>query len=121
MSEHTKGPWHIDPNSNTVYVAPGFDKRIADVRGWGWLGDKPNGAEEQDANARLIAAAPDLLEALERLAGAVKDYAEYHGPSEDHHPDDCPDDDCPGCAMDLSVSGAINAARAAIAKARGTR
>lgn len=130
MAEHTKGPWSVVP-------ARGYEKRgwveVVDHRNRPVVGvdsferhscdesECHHGVRITPEDARLIASAPDLLEALERLADVVKDYAEYHGPSEDHHPDDCPDDDCQGCAMDLSVNGAVNAARAAIAKARGTR
>jgi len=70
MSKHTKGPWAISKNLSwsendrgwTVFkrgeghiatVSP----RIAD--------DSGNASEEGLANARLIAAAPELLEALQ--------------------------------------------------------
>lgn len=73
MSAHTFGPWHVgmsngagsifsdngrtrwEPGGTTLYP-------IAQVnRGW-------NEAEDE-ANARLIAAAPDLLAALQALVG----------------------------------------------------
>lgn len=53
------------------------DHLIADVRGWGHIQYLPNGAEVQDANGRLIAAAPELLEALQYLMVA-------HGEQLDH-------------------------------------
>ena len=57
MSNHTPGPWkifddHPDPDLLCLHVYHG-DEQIADV--------------SELKNARLIAAAPDLLEALENL------------------------------------------------------
>ena len=73
-NEHTPGPWDYDPT--------GDDKRICVGIG---LVDGPNGydvaevysddcdPDEALANARLIAAAPDLLEALEGLLVFAED------------------------------------------------
>ena len=62
---HTPGPWtasehgaYADYNGNSTIIL-GDDLRIAVVLG--------SDNEETNANARLIAAAPDLLEALEAL------------------------------------------------------
>jgi len=59
---HTPGPWTLDPD-NFVIAELDFGRQIiADpncgirIRDW---------SEEHRANARLIAAAPELLEALE--------------------------------------------------------
>ena len=72
--KHTPGPWRIDPG-------PGFSRnRIEDADGicvafaWG-LG------LEADANARLIAAAPDLLVALKEAADPIAGH--LHGPTLD--------------------------------------
>ena len=57
MSKHTPGPWRVDGN----YIGAGYyhlallTKTGADT------------AEEWKANARLFAAAPELLEALQML------------------------------------------------------
>ena len=66
MSNFTKGEWFANrEGQSTVYV----ECRI----GGGWLqevaacGPTANGSEEQEANAKLIAAAPDLLEALQKI------------------------------------------------------
>ncbi len=66
MSGFTKGEWFAKrEGQSTVYI----ECRI----GGGWLqevaacGPTANGSEEQEANAKLIAAAPDLLEALINL------------------------------------------------------
>jgi len=80
MSKHTPGPWFTErEGSSTVYV----EAQI----GGGWLqevaacGPNANGSGEQDANARLIAAAPELLAALQSIADccdeqhAARDYA----------------------------------------------
>lgn len=70
MSKHTPGPWEYEPTGQTVYgISEGGCNKIvetfmvANIRGWGHLQYLPNGAEIQDANGRLIAAAPDLLAA----------------------------------------------------------
>lgn len=62
-----------------------------------------------EANARLIAAAPDMLEALEGLLAAKRDLDEH------------PDSDTSGRweRKLYAVQAAWDAARAAIAKARG--
>ena len=72
QSKHTPGPWNVDGDA-TVY-GPRFsianDKEqigifeVADCKGY---------KQEREANARLIAAAPDLLLALERLAHPMAD------------------------------------------------
>lgn len=65
MSKHTPGPWIIgfDDGSGESYITA---NQVVVVRGgedgWGVM----NGVENP-ADARLIAAAPDLLEALERI------------------------------------------------------
>ena len=61
MSKHTPGPWKVTPSNQTsgwgvCIEAPG--RIIAKL-----TGRKKN---DKEANARLIAAAPELLEALER-------------------------------------------------------
>ena len=65
---HTKGPWtasehgdYGDYDGNSIVIR-GDDLRIAAVLGYD--------TEETHANARLIAAAPELLETLEHIACA---------------------------------------------------
>lgn len=63
---HTKGPWHLHRNTQTL----GF--RI-DSEGNEWQGlakvyQAPDLEEEGEANAHLIAAAPELLEELKVMA-----------------------------------------------------
>lgn len=57
MSEHTPGPWEVARNGKTVNIPRG-DKPCHGVYG-AFCGTL--------ANAHLIAAAPDLLEALEEI------------------------------------------------------
>jgi hypothetical protein len=75
MSKHTPGPWdlesdpcHFDTLSSIVggagRLTPPRRQLMVEVGGHA-------GYAEQEANARLIAAAPDLLEALEK---AVREY-----------------------------------------------
>lgn len=62
MSAHTPGPWTVDSNGpgHEVVLARGGRHAIAAVQG-------PEDHGENLANARLIAAAPELLIALRVL------------------------------------------------------
>ena len=62
MSKHTPGPWRVDSHFNIFYK----DAMVAFPCISGGL--------DQKANARLIAAAPDLLEAMQALFGADMEY-----------------------------------------------
>jgi hypothetical protein len=55
--KHTSGPWIIDKDRSVM--TEDF-KVIAEVYSW-------MGPQEADANAALIAAAPELLEALKQI------------------------------------------------------
>jgi hypothetical protein len=69
-SKPTPGPWTLDPEEENVYAREG--------RVWlatSWNGNLSN--ETRAANARLIACAPELLEALK----AWCELAEHHGVS----------------------------------------
>ena len=62
MSNHTGGPWRVHKRWHIL----GYDDTcVANVVPWDTSGCR----EEDHANARLIAAAPELLEALKALAG----------------------------------------------------
>jgi hypothetical protein len=84
MSEHTPGPWRFDRDwtrTPTIFGANGV--RVADVEKklvvtGGRVIDLPK--EEREANARLIAAAPDMLAILQRISvsypGYIPDFVE---------------------------------------------
>ena len=101
-AKFTPGPWFVAKAVDEGIVIDMGTQRIADCN---WM----RGPEDK-ANARLIAAAPDLFEALMQLVGVLESDAlqgvftffhvhgqEYKGPIAD-----------------------MDAARAAIAKAEGT-
>ena len=96
---HTPGPWKVDEDGFVWGCCPGpaFMKTahflVAEVRGWGYLQYRADGEQIQAGNARLIAAAPELYEALVDLMGFL-----FHGKKD---------------------SQAILRATAALAKARG--
>ena len=81
---HTPGPWGFDIESGDAWRVDAGEKNVA----WGH--------SETTYNARLISAAPDLLEALKVAQGRI-------------HSDCCSFDCISDCAQ----------ARAAIAKATG--
>ena len=57
---HTPGPWYFLPNRiGRLQVGPSINYTVADMC--------VTPLEGQEANARLIAAAPELLDALEEL------------------------------------------------------
>ena len=68
MNKHTPGPWKA--HFEEAYYVTGPDRgRVAmmlNLKGAHGLGGRRTG-EESAANARLIAAAPELLEALQAL------------------------------------------------------
>ena len=91
MNKHTKGPWRLSEEKfSTLYVEPficaifGTDKMA-------------------EANARLIAAAPELLEALEDMVALAADA--MRAAQRD------------GC--EYAIEAELSSARAAIAKAKG--
>lgn len=66
---YTPGPWRVEgANGNLVYSPDGW---IADIRG----GTTGSHSPVASANARLVAAAPDLLAALQELRYARTDKA----------------------------------------------
>lgn len=73
MSGHTPGPWFISGKGTIRY---GNGK--ADPKG-GWIADAH--WRNREANARLIAAAPELLEALTAMTARLSLYA---GPNQVH-------------------------------------
>jgi hypothetical protein len=95
---HTPTPWRIDSHFNSIYAdnVPKGPMRVADIRGWGYLTGKGDGAlgldydaafEIQKANAAFIVksvnAMPDVEFLLDRLAefdpGEDDAEREYHG------------------------------------------
>lgn len=59
MSNHSPGPWHIEPDENDQIIVDASGENVGEAYG--------NSDSTNVANARLIAAAPELLEALEGL------------------------------------------------------
>ena len=100
-AKHTPGPWLTDRNNvhtgqiATVYHCIGDDWIEIWTDKWAETG---LGEGEQEANARLIAAAPELLDALRGMLAL----------DDEHHQRGHGDDD---------VCSEVQAARAAIAKA----
>ena len=94
---HTPGPWafsdsDLTPGRFSVY----HNGPLA------YVGDTGDGIANARANARLIAAAPELLAALQALVQAERERNE-----------------CPGFASAGNFVRATEAARAAIARATG--
>jgi hypothetical protein len=105
MGAHTKGPWEFGPGyepGDTTFdlFAPGGKQVIARASYENmWL--SAYDAATDAANARLIASAPDLLEALRQTTAQISVWRSING-------------DMVGALADLE-----NNARAAIRKATG--
>lgn len=102
MSEaaHTAGPWQqYHPEHDPLHIVGNVDQGAHGDMIFTVIVDEVGGGDRASANARLIAAAPDLLEALQDLLDDTQ-----------HATHNCGDtvENCP-----------VLAARAAIAKARG--
>lgn len=96
-TKHTPGPWNFHPCDA---YATCFDVLCEKGYYVATTHDGVRGDRNADANARLIAAAPDLLEALQNIA-------EYWNQDQNE------------AAMADACWHAIHTARAAIAKATG--
>lgn len=86
---HTPGPWRVDEDGFVWGCCPGpaFMKTahflVAEVRGWGYLQYRADGEQVQAANARLIAAAPELYEELREILDYAREvYAQFGGDDE---------------------------------------
>lgn len=62
MSKHTHGPWKVDTLTVGRYKGVNVETLLGDRIAS--AGHSPFSLDEKQANARLIAAAPELLEAL---------------------------------------------------------
>lgn len=105
-TKHTPGPWVIEDS------VKGWDDNVAIKSEDGeyiglvsWLND------EQKPNAHLIAAAPDLLEALQKCQTVLEWVVEQAGGPQCEHEG--------GVVCFCQENAAISTARAAIAKATG--
>ena len=69
QTQHTPGPWaYIVPDGHVVRH-PQIYSDFGPIANATWLGE--NKLDQLNSNARLIAAAPDLLEALEEIVSAA--------------------------------------------------
>lgn len=64
MTQHTPGPWRYEASTKTIRSVPA-NYWLASMNSW-------DGAVDHDANAHLIAAAPDLLAAAQRISAWIK-------------------------------------------------
>jgi hypothetical protein len=78
LAKATKRPWKLDKCDVSVYHE---DLRVADIRGWGKLQYRQNGAEEMDANGAIITTAINLLPFLINVAEKAQDVVDAGGPS----------------------------------------
>jgi hypothetical protein len=101
MKTHTPGPWHLNTLETVLYSVHANRGCVAEISR-GTMNEVP--ANEIEANARLIAAAPELLAALEALIDAASW---------------TPTDNWRIGPMDSSKGGKMEMARKAIAKAKG--
>jgi hypothetical protein len=111
---HTPGPWRLGKPFNGFIWGP--DPTRGDQSGANWplaeILPYRNGqrcTEEDEANARLIASAPELLEALENLITECQKARPYIVLSDDD-----------GMAAYSATAKSIQSARAAIAEATGS-
>lgn len=115
MANHTPGPWELgDETNNHAQVCLGSSGHSCDMNRWPDYPGLPEiSRDEMRANARLIAAAPDLLAALK----AVLDVGAADAAACEVTFGLCPETThCPECD---TRRAAIRMATTAIAKAEG--
>jgi len=69
MTEHTKGPWRRGKISQVIVSGCKNGLNIPGADNWGYYGGYLIAESVSKVNAPLIAAAPELLEALENITG----------------------------------------------------
>ena len=105
MSMYTPGPWECDLQGYGAFAIE------ADSRQGGYIviadrGPHRTRAEEMHANARLISAAPDLLEMVDRLTRSFPTDSDMHAAGWEQHQID-------------EACNAFDAARALVKKITG--
>ena len=105
-TQHTSGPWGYKPGNSVLTIVNG-KRVIARTDGLYWQ----KFTSEDEANARLIAAAPELLAAVEEAIASVEAGNLYEAMC-------CSGHDC-GCRGSSNADLLVYDLRAAIAKARG--
>ena len=68
---HTKGPWKLFEGEHSEVVEV-LDNRGLPIVSWGGFDDSRRTDEEHNANARLIAEAPAMLEFINEIADTRK-------------------------------------------------
>lgn len=108
MSKHTPGPWQVDGQTIYALMHHGWRKGVEQFRNRFYVhvqADKECPDEEHEANVSLIAAAPDLLAALQALLVETR-HLDDAGPLGQEYQSD-------------ALESAIKASDAAIEKALG--
>lgn len=78
MSKHTPGPWEAGPNPRGICSNEYVVRPAGEFPHGAWVADCGMGDDESIANAHLIAAAPEMLEALKSALGwMVQDSDDY--------------------------------------------
>ncbi len=106
-SKYTPGPWKVTTDRHgrpTMVFSVSRGKGVAKTAWDGYAEQSDKEAAEEAANARLIAAAPDLLEALKKLLES-EDLDIYPSSIE--------------CGYEFDAEKWAEAARAVVAKAEG--
>lgn len=106
QAKHTRGPWAVEASRFCDRIHPTGDTSVCIAQTGNWLEHEK---AEQHANAHLIAAAPDLLAALQSLMPNTLIGESYDPP--------VPADEL--LKEFLFTWGKLRAARTAIAKALG--
>lgn len=75
--KHTPGPWYIEEHNYEVYLSIITNRKTPyDADGF-TIAETYGRLETREANARLIAAAPELLDVLKSLVRSIKSSDSY--------------------------------------------